>query len=118
MFPTSDYGKNAPGEKGVFKVSKAEVEELKKNTEFMTNYREGVRLQMLSYGWDTETNSFITDRLSNQKYNNYHIRLEKLARSLGMFGEKNLHASVKTFAQQEKITHKKTCEYLDKMADY
>lgn len=44
-----------------FKVNHEEVEELKKNTEFMTNYREGVRLQMLSYGWDTNTNSFITD---------------------------------------------------------
>lgn len=115
MFPTSDDGENAPEQQGAFKVSKIEVEELKKDAEFMENYREGIKLQMLSYGWNTDTNSFVKKRLKNQNYNNYHIRLGKLAHSLGMFGEKELHSSVKAFADKIVINDKKTKLYLDKM---
>ena len=88
MFPVED------GSQAKFNVLQNDVKELKKNSEWLSNYREAVKIVAKAWGWDTVNNVLIEN-----KYSYWHIRLAKIIRSLWLFEQKDLMKSMQKFAK-------------------
>lgn len=97
MFPI-----HRPSSKGYkYSVTVDDVEALKKDPEFMQNYRKGVVLVAKSWGWDLENRQNISN--AKQSWSGYEIRLWKMHNSLKIFDQKDLHESLNYFIQVQKI---------------
>jgi len=63
----------------------------------MKNYRRGIELLALSYGWDIANKQQIKNPDSNQIWRSYLIRLYKAALSCQLFGEHEYFDSLRKF---------------------
>lgn len=88
----------------LFAVSLKEIEELRSNPESMKNYRRGVELVLLSWGWDVNTGEMVPsgNRGARQSWEGYGVRLGKMADFLFRFGEEELYEQVVKFYNQVK----------------
>ncbi|HEX2582895.1 MAG TPA: hypothetical protein VHL30_02130 [Chlamydiales bacterium] len=89
MFPI-DRVSQGQGDK--YQVNKAEIAALKKDPEFMQNYRTGVILVAKSWGWDLETGQDVTNE--EQRWMGYQVRLGKMLHSLVLFDQNDLHQAL------------------------
>lgn len=64
------------------------AEILKKDPEFMRNYKEGLSLIAASWGWDLKNQRPITNPHPDQSWTNYQPRLGRMIRSLMLFDER------------------------------
>eukprot|EP00931_Biecheleriopsis_adriatica_P068787 TRINITY_DN42695_c0_g1_i1.p1 TRINITY_DN42695_c0_g1~~TRINITY_DN42695_c0_g1_i1.p1 ORF type:complete len:344 (+),score=69.83 TRINITY_DN42695_c0_g1_i1:71-1033(+) len=80
-----------------FAVGTGEVSELQSMPDFMANYREGVYLMLLSWGWDLEAGTWCTRPAPTQGWRNWSVRLGKVALSLATFHEMRLFNGVRDF---------------------
>jgi len=101
MFPI-DRGSNGQGKK--YTVYKPEIEALKCNPEFMKNYRRGAELVAKSWGWDITTGRPVANPKPSQHWEDWPVRLGKMANSLQLFGEEKYRENMKKFAIQ-KLNH-------------
>lgn len=99
MFPTD---RSSAGQGDKYKLGKEDIEQLKADREFMESYRSGVKLVLLSWGWDAPSNNLVQN--SKQRWTNYQVRLGKMVHSLALFEEKELVQSIKKFCDTRGIT--------------
>jgi hypothetical protein len=95
MFPynkDSAYGKS-------YVIYEAEVQELKKDAQFIQDYLRGVELLLLSWGWDLKRQCFVETPGAYQTWANWPVRLYKCACSLLLFGFDDDFQSVRKYAQ-------------------
>jgi len=95
MFPINEISKFD----WKYSVNKEDIEQLRLDSDYMQEYRRGVKLLLLSWGWDINSRKLIEDPNVNrgQKWANWPVRLYKAGRSLQLFGEDELFQSVKDF---------------------
>lgn len=95
MFPIDD------GSKPEFNVSsEADVHALKSDSEWLTRYRESVRLVAAAWGWNVAISSPLTSLAQGMVYDGKDVRLAKVCRSLFLFEEPSLLASMQCFARE------------------
>ena len=83
--PSSGYGEQ-------YQVSRQDVEMLKRDAEFMKNYRTGVILVAKSWGWDVQTGQLQPGH--GCRWIDYQVRLGKMLDSLKLFGQYELHRNL------------------------
>ncbi len=94
MFPVdekSSYG-------FAWTVYEGDVQELKKDDQYIQNYLQGVDLLATSWGWDISAQAYIVNAHPDQKWQNWPIRLYKCAKSLKLFGCASQFESMKKYA--------------------
>jgi len=96
MFPIS---RTSRGQGAKYTVYEQEIETLKNDPEFMDQYRRGVKLLTLSWGWDLDRRRPVANPDPGQKWNHYEVRLGKMADSLKIFDERRLFESLRAFFQ-------------------
>lgn len=99
MFPTD---RSSLGQGDRYKLSKSAIESLRADPEFMESYRKGVKLVLLSWGFDATTDRMVQNR--HQRWTNYQVRLGKMVHSLTLFKEDELLLSIKKFCDERGIT--------------
>ncbi|CRX37616.1 hypothetical protein [Estrella lausannensis] len=99
MFPTD---RSSAGQGDKYQLGKEDIAKLKADPEFMESYRNGVRLVLLSWGWDSSYDTSVQN--SKQRWTNYQVRLGKMAHSLFLFEEKALLQSIQKFCDERGIT--------------
>lgn len=87
------------GQGDLYAVNAAEIQALKADDEFMKNYRRGVDLVVQSWGWDLSKEALVPDneRLPDQKWTGYGVRLGKMADSLNLFDQQDYYKSLQQF---------------------
>jgi hypothetical protein len=85
-----------------YKLEQKDIIALKADPEFMDHYREGVKLVLLSWGWDASSDCLVEN--DKQRWTHYQIRLNKMLLSLSLFDEKELLVSAKKFSNVKGIT--------------
>eukprot|EP00906_Rhabdomonas_costata_P025697 RCo036712 len=107
MFPLERNTK--PGT-GIYDVLPADIEELKADPTFMAEYREGVRLAALAWGWEVDHAKPVLPLQNGMGWSNWDIRLAKILRSLWLFEDGPYFASMQAYARLLKphggFTHK------------
>ena len=98
MFPTD---RASAGQGDLYKLHQTDVQALKKDPVFIANYRQGVELILLSWGWDASQNKDVSN--TKQHWTNYQVRLGKMAHSLSLFQQTDLLASLKQFCHTKNI---------------
>ena len=98
MFPvnraSASYG-------DAYHIGLDDVEILKKDPEFMQNYRDGVVLVAESWGWDLISHKDVSDE--KKYWANYPVRLGKMLQSLTVFQQKDLRDSLIQCVQKANI---------------
>lgn len=79
-------------------VYDGDIEHLRARAGFVDRYLEGVRILMVSWGWDLAARRLVDHPDSDQCWQDWPIRLEKCGRSLWLFGERDSCLSVRDFA--------------------
>jgi len=97
MFPNN---RTSAGEGPKYQVSQKDINALKSDPEFMGNYRRGVELVARAWGWEVIENKPVENPSKHQKWQNWPVRLGKMADSLRLFGENTLRSSMRDYAQQ------------------
>jgi len=98
MFPV-DRGSKGQGD--LYKVNRSDIATLKKDSQFMKNYREGVILVAKSWGWNLET--LESENNPAQYWSGYQVRLGKMLHSLQLFGQEDLRNALISFIDQHEI---------------
>jgi len=80
-----------------YTVGPADVNELKDTPGFIADYLDGVRILLLSWGWDLHRRSLVDQPAHDQVWQHWPIRLEKCGRSLRLFDERSAYASVRDY---------------------
>jgi len=91
MFPTDRA--SSLGDR--YQVNRADIEELKKDRQFMENYRAGVLLVAHSWGWDLVNRQDLTSRALH--WSHWNVRLGKMLDSLRLFGQEDLRQALSYF---------------------
>lgn len=81
-------------------VYRDEIDALRSDPAWMADYLEGVRLEALAWGWDLDRAMPVEPPDPHQGWHDWPIRLEKLTRSLEIFGCDRELASMVAFARQ------------------
>eukprot|EP01088_Endostelium_zonatum_P010372 TRINITY_DN23809_c0_g1_i1.p1 TRINITY_DN23809_c0_g1~~TRINITY_DN23809_c0_g1_i1.p1 ORF type:complete len:171 (+),score=30.95 TRINITY_DN23809_c0_g1_i1:179-691(+) len=89
-----------------YSVFSSDVETLLKDEEFLRNYRRGVELIALSWGWDINNRKPVSDPDKSQIWNGYDIRLRKCGTSLLQLKQLDYYNSLNEFVQFQKTTNK------------
>lgn len=100
MYPVN-YSSRTTG--STYQLNANEVDELKADPEFMQNYKRGVVLGAQAWGWDVLNSKPIEKPTSDQKWQNWDVRLGKMIDSLNLFNESDLVASMRRYARQNSI---------------
>lgn len=79
-------------------VYDGDVDELKKDTAFMTQFRRGLELSALAWGWNIADACEIDNPQPHQSWKNWPVRLFKMAQSAKLFGEGADFGSLKKYA--------------------
>ena len=79
-------------------VYEGEIAALKQDPAFITRYLRGVELAALAWGWDLARQAYIPAPKPGQVWQNWPIRLYKMAQSLRLFGFEAPFASLKRYA--------------------
>lgn len=98
MFPVN---RHSQGQGGLYQLGAREIELLKKDEDFIKNYREGVILVTKSWGWDLELNKDISN--TEQRWTDYQVRLGKMAHSLVLLEQTDLLDSLRNFVQSNHL---------------
>ena len=94
MFPIDQ-----PSKKGfAYTVYQAEVSELRASPGYLAGYLDGVRILLLSWGWDLQSRTPVRACDPDQRWMQWPIRLEKCGRSLWLFEEFDAYRSVRGYA--------------------
>eukprot|EP00659_Diplonema_papillatum_P015645 gene15645-23880_t len=93
MFPIDD------GSRQEFNVFKEDVEELKADQEYLSNYRDAVRLALKAWGWDVDAAQMYQPQEKGMGWTNWDVRLAKICRSLWLFEQADYLDSVQKFAR-------------------
>lgn len=80
-------------------ITTDDIKELKSNLEWMSDYRKGIALLLLSWGWDIENKKPVEKPNKNQQWQSYPIRFYKAAKSAYLFGEETYFNSMKLYAE-------------------
>lgn len=83
----------------MYTVNQSDIDHLKKDQEFMSNYLRGVELLLLSWGWELNKKSLISVPSEHQAWYNWPIRLSKCAQSLELFGCSEAYQSVVAYGR-------------------
>ncbi len=97
MYPIS---RGSAGQGTTYAVNAKEIAELKADPEFMANYLRGVELGARAWGWDIHASKPVENPTRDQKWQNWGVRLGKMADSLHLFGQEELRASMLEYALQ------------------
>lgn len=81
-----------------YTVYQAEVIELRSSPGYLTDYLDGVRILLLSWGWDMRARRPVLECDPDQRWMQWPIRLEKCGRSLWLFEELAAYQSVRGYA--------------------
>lgn len=101
MFPIDD------GSKLEYNVSsEADVALLRSDAQWLEAYREAVRLVSAAWGWDTASSQSIRPMAPGMGYRGWDVRLAKICRSLYLFEEAPLLATMQEFAREVQRTEK------------
>mmetsp|Transcript_60699 Transcript_60699/g.112617 ORF Transcript_60699/g.112617 Transcript_60699/m.112617 type:complete len:281 (-) Transcript_60699:85-927(-) len=101
MFPIDD------GSKREFNVSsEAEVQSLRDDADWLHRYHQSVRLAAAGWGWDVVKAERIDPPQPGMAYSGWDVRLAKICRSLYLFHEAELLASMQKFAREVQRTEK------------
>lgn len=101
MFPIDD------GSKVEFNMSsEADIEMLRSDAEWLSGYRDAVRLVAAAWGYDTSTGAAIEPKVTGMGYRGWDVRLAKICRSLFLFEEAPLLATMQTLAREVQRTEK------------
>jgi len=95
MFPIDD-----PSSYGyAWTVYEGDVQELKKDGNYIRNYLRGAELLALSWGWDLAKREHIPNPMPDQRWQNWPIRLYKASKSLKLFGFEEQFESMRMYAR-------------------
>lgn len=83
MFPIGDESSQGYA----YTVLAKDIEMLKNDKVFLNNYREGLRLMFLSWGWNLESSSLISNPGEYQRWRGYDVRLRKALLSMYLFSQ-------------------------------
>mmetsp|Transcript_870 Transcript_870/g.1875 ORF Transcript_870/g.1875 Transcript_870/m.1875 type:complete len:266 (-) Transcript_870:45-842(-) len=101
MFPIDD------GSKAEFNVSsEAEVQSLRDDPNWLQRYHESVELAAAGWGWDVQRAERIDPPGRGMAYRGWDVRLAKICRSLYIFHEAELLASMQKFAREVQQSEK------------
>ncbi len=92
MFPI--YSRPTHGHGLKYTVYQQDIEELKKDKDWLKEYRLGAILLMQSWGWDVKNKCFYQQPEKGQRWTGYQVRLGKLATSLILFKQWDLYQSL------------------------
>ena len=95
MYPIN---RSSAGQGSKYTVHSKEIAELKADPEFMRNYLRGVELGAKAWGWDIHAKKLVANPSKDQKWQNWNVRLGKMADSLSLFGQEDLRASMLAYA--------------------
>ncbi|ADI38712.1 putative uncharacterized protein [Waddlia chondrophila 2032/99] len=101
MYPIS---RSSQGQGTTYAVNSKEIAELKADQEFMQNYLRGVELGAKAWGWDIHLKKPVDHPSKDQKWQNWDVRLGKMADSLHLFGQHELRDSMRTYALNKNLT--------------
>lgn len=94
MFPV-----DSPSSHGLkWTVYAGDIDELEHDSTFLRDYRRGVELLMLAWGWDLDRQEFVPDPAPGQEWQQWPVRLYKAAYSLWLFGFATEFASLRKYA--------------------
>ena len=96
MFPID---RDSGGQGAKWTVYAGDVEELKRDPDFVRDYLRGVELLMAAWGWDLSVVAPLPHPSPDQRWQRHPVRLFKAARSLRLFGFEAEFASLKGYAQ-------------------
>lgn len=82
-----------------YTLNQMDIDNLKKDPEFMKNYLRGVELLLRSWGWDLQEKALIQTPQEHQSWHNWPIRLSKCAQSLELFGCTEEYQSVVAYGR-------------------
>lgn len=102
MFPIN---RSSAGQGTKYTVHKAEIETLKNDPEFMRDYLRGAELVAKSWGWDIKAGAPVAMPMPAQHWEDWPVRLGKMADSLRLFGQENYRHNMKSFALQRLNVH-------------
>jgi hypothetical protein len=80
-------------------VYDGDIEELKRDPEYLARYLLGVELLARSWGWDLRQACYLPDPQPGQCWQDWPIRLYKAAKSVKLFGFQAEFASLKKLGQ-------------------
>ena len=98
MFPID---RSSAGYGDRYQVSRRDIEALKQDAEFVRNYRQGVILVAMSWGWNLENRQDVSNNI--QHWTHYQVRLGKMLHSVQLFGQHDLQASLVYFIDHTHI---------------
>lgn len=101
MFPIN---RSSQGRGMIYAVTSSDIQQLKQDPEFMKNYRRGVELVARAWGWDVNNCTPIQNPTSDQKWQNWPVRLGKMADSLRLFDEQDLRDSMRQYSVHAELT--------------
>lgn len=82
----------------VYTLNEANLDELKKDSEFIKNWKRGVELLMVAWGWNLEEKKMIEKPTSpHQKWTHYPVRLYKASLSAKLLDQKEVFESLNQF---------------------
>ncbi len=96
MFPIPEKSNTFDMKYAVFEK---EIEELKRDSDYMRDYRRGLALLFASWGWDLKESKPLDVIQKGQGWNYWDIRLYKAALSARSFGEQQSYRSMEAFTR-------------------
>ncbi|MCU0465953.1 MAG: hypothetical protein MUF38_15470 [Anaerolineae bacterium] len=88
-----------PSTHGVkYTVYAGDIEQLNTDPAFVTNHRDGLALVALSWGWDIHAAEELAEPEDYQSWQDWPVRLYKMAYSAKLFGRTDNFASLRTYA--------------------
>lgn len=96
MFPIADES----SQDYAYTVFGKDIEELKNDRVYLSNYREGLRLMFASWGWNLENGTEILNKSSTQRWRNYDVRLRKAIQSMILFNQEDYLKNAKIFVNK------------------
>ena len=101
-----------------YTVTWEEIQELKRDRIYLAEYRRGATLLMQSLGWDPYSNQLREKASQGQKWNDYPIRLMKLANSLVLFEQWDLYTGLREYVMQRLVPEYNGCAQYRKLFNY
>ena len=101
MFPIN---RDSAGQGKKYTVYEEEIKALKQDEAWLKDYRLGAILVMQSWGWDVAKERLFDFPTKDQKWDDWEVRLGKMANSLLLFEQWDLHKSLRGYVKHLKET--------------
>ena len=99
MFPIN---READTKGQAYAVYEEEIKALKQDEAWLKDYRLGAILVMQSWGWDVAKERLFDFPTKDQKWDDWEVRLGKMANSLLLFEQWDLHKSLREYVKHLK----------------